>query len=142
MQSGHTAAMFELLSRSAGVGERRLESSSLPYKSDTHYDLRKQAMQPSYATNLRHQQRRKERFYRYIIIHKLGVGRYICRGLELTGTFRAGPEIHNMILVYIFRPFGSDQRIAALSAGHSVVGAACGRYDHHDDLNRNNIESI
>ena len=91
-------------------------------------------MQSIYATNLRNQQRRKERFYRNIIIHKFDVGRHICRDFKLTGAFRAGPKIHDMTLIYIFRPFGSDQRFAALSAGHSVVGAACGCNCNHDDL--------
>jgi hypothetical protein len=99
-------------------------------------------MQQSYAANLRNQLRRKERFYSNIIIHKFGIARDICRGFEQTGTFRAGPKIHDMMLIYIFRPFRSDQRIAALSADHSVVGAACGRYNHHGDPNRNIIESI
>jgi hypothetical protein len=99
-------------------------------------------MQQSYAANLRNQLRRKERFCRNIFIHKFGVARDICRSFEQTGTFRAGPEIYDMMLIYKFRPFRSDQRIAALSAGHSVVGAACGRYNHHGDPNRNIIESI
>lgn len=39
-----------------------------------------------------------------------------------------------MALIYKSRPFGSDQRIATLSAGHSKVGATSGCIHHHGDL--------
>lgn len=86
-----------------------------------------------YATNSRDQQRRKERSYRNIITHRLGIGNKRL-SFELTATFRTGPKIEDVPLILIFRPFGGNQQIAALNAGHPVVGTTRRRYRRHGDL--------
>jgi hypothetical protein len=65
-------------------------------------------------------------------IFDYGVGRHICRRFELTAASRAGPEICDMLLVFIFRPFRNSQYIAAFRAGYPMVGTD-GRYRCHGD---------
>jgi hypothetical protein len=54
------------------------------------------------------QQRRKERFYRRSIIHRLGDRRQ-CRGVELIAAVCAGPRMEDVMLVLVFRPFRGNQ---------------------------------
>ena len=65
---------------------------------------------PNCPHYLRNQQRRKERFYCDIIIHRLsGIRRHTHLCFEPISAFRAGPKIKDVPLILVFRPFRGNQ---------------------------------
>ena len=79
------------------------------------------------------QQRREERFYRRRVIHRLS-GKHKCFGFELAAAVCARPKMEDVLLVFVFRPYRSNQKVSALRAVHPEDGTTIQLYRHDGNL--------
>ena len=89
-------------------------------------DLRNMDLLLEFKTSVhvfsRQQERRKYRFHVYFIRFRHCIGMKINRRLELILAIGASPKVTDLPFAHAFRPFGGNNTISALGAGHVPEG--------------------